>query len=207
MKYFNPQIVFSILLHVFVIALLEVLFYFFYVTKMEEKALTDAVSGMVNNISNQTDLSMINNFLKNNRQMNNGQMNNGQMNNGQMNNGPLDINNNYTVQPSREYFEGDLNKLEKNSQNKKKEREVRQNKLLIRSLMMVGVLLLVTIGVYVLNMKKIKLGYVLKETLGVLVLMGAFEYIFFTNVILKNPTISNSELQKIIIDKQIKKLN
>ena len=193
MNFLSPQIIFSILIHVFVIALLEVLFYFFYVTKMEEKALTDAVSGMVNSVSNQVDLDLIRKLVDN-KNFDNINLNNIKINN-------------YTEKSKIENFQSKLNNIERNSRNKKKSRNERQNNLLKKSLILVGILLLATITVYVLNKKKIKLGYVLKETFGVLVLMGFFEYLFFTKVILKNPTISNSELKKIIIDKEISKMS
>jgi ATP-dependent Zn protease len=178
MIFLSPQIIFSILIHVFVIALLEVLFYFFYVTKMEEKALTDAVSGMVNNVSNQVDLDLIKKLV-NNKNFNDINLNNIKINN-------------YIDQSKIENFQSKLNNIDRNSRNKKKSRNERQNNLLKKSLFLVVLLLIATIAVYVLNKKKIKLGYVLKETLGVLVLMGIFEYLFFTKIILKNPTISNS---------------
>ena len=64
---------------------------------------------------------------------------------------------------------------------------------------MVSIMLFITIIIYIYNAKNINLKDVLTETFGSLILMGLFEYIFFTTIIIKNPTISTSELQLALI--------
>ena len=68
---------------------------------------------------------------------------------------------------------------------------------------MVCVMLLITIIIYFYDSKNINLVHVLTETFDSLNLMGIFEYFFFNTIIIKNPTISTSELQKNVIDSTI----
>jgi|TARA_B110000240_G_C13484987_1_gene447001 uncharacterized membrane protein len=205
----TSQIIFSILLHVSLIALLEVLFYFIYVTKIEDKELKKAVSTMLTTEQKQQLIKrMISYEADNNDKPSADNKYKPSDNNvNPYSDDSVFVNNN--IETFENKNSDNNNKLQykilaSKASNEKKNRNKIKNKLLKKSLIIVGVILLITIIIYIYDAKNINLKDVLTETFGSLILMGIFEYIFFTTIIIKNPTIGTSELQQSLIDSTIK---
>tara|TARA_B110000211_G_C14058587_1_gene544514 strand:+ start:541 stop:1188 length:648 start_codon:yes stop_codon:yes gene_type:complete len=205
----TSQIIFSILLHVSLIALLEVLFYFIYVTKIEDTELKKAVSTMLTTEQKQQLIKrMISYEADNNDKPSADNKYKPSDNNvNPYSDDSVFVNNN--IETFENKNSDNNNKLQykilaSKASNEKKNRNKIKNKLLKKSLIIVGVILLITIIIYIYDAKNINLKDVLTETFGSLILMGIFEYIFFTTIIIKNPTIGTSELQQSLIDSTIK---
>ena len=207
----TSQIIFSILLHVSLIALLEVLFYFIYVTKIEDKELKKAVSTMLTTEQKQQLIKRMISYEADNNDKpsadNNDKPSDNNVNPYSDSDDSVFVNNNIETFENKNSDNNNKSQykiLASKASNEKKNRNKIKNKLLKKSLIIVGVILLITIIIYIYDAKNINLKDVLTETFGSLILMGIFEYIFFTTIIIKNPTIGTSELQQSLIDSTIK---
>ena len=176
----------SITLHIFIMVVFEIYFYFNYVINIEKQAFIDKINAYF------SELSL---FNPNTRTESYPFINNKQIFN-------ILINSNQTKQQ--------LNTLHEEYIESLNEQEQLHNYLLTKSCYMagfIGLLLLIFFlnGIY--NKKVIKWRWILVENILMLLLLGLFEYLFFINIIMNYNPISDAEIKYMMVKGMVNYFN
>lgn len=174
----------SITLHIFIMVVFEIYFYFNYVINIEKQAFTDKINAYF------SELSLFNPNTETNPFINNKQIFN------------ILLNSNQTEQQ--------LNTLHEEYIESLNEQEQLHNYLLTKSCYMagfIGLLLLIFFlnGIY--NKKVIKWRWILVENILMLLLLGLFEYLFFINIIMNYNPISDAEIKYMMVKGMVNYFN
>jgi hypothetical protein len=161
----------SIFLHIFIMVIFEIYFYFNYVVQIERNEFLKKINSYLNAIESNA------NFNKIQKQTIK-----------------------YIIE-SQNYGSSFINYLyEQYIQSLQEQKNILQKLLILASKMAgtIGLILLILFGFGLANRKKIKWNWILFENFFMFILLGIFEYLFFTNIILHYNPITDSEIKYLI---------
>lgn len=169
----------TIFLHIFIMIIFEIYFYFNYVIKIEKESFLDKIDDYVKEIESNSPLTLEQKQII-----------------------KVIFNQNSNNQLLNYLYQQYINSL--NSQKKI------LYHLLIKACEMagaIGLILLVLLFIGLINRKKIKWNWILIENLMMFILLGVFEYVFFTNIIMHYNPITDDEVKYRVISDVYNYLN
>jgi hypothetical protein len=169
----------SITLHVFIMVIFEIYFYFNYVIAMERNVFLSKINNYFTQLMNVKNDDDINNYLLHKI-----------------------INSKQIILLQNQLYEEYINSLHEQEELIKK---LLVNALILCGIIGIIVLIFFINGLY--NYKFIKWKWILIENIFMLLFLGFFEYMFFINIILKYNPITDNEIKYIVINNFINYFN
>jgi hypothetical protein len=158
----------SVFLHIFIMVIFEIYFYFNYVIQIERNEFLKKINSYLNQIESNTNFNQIQKeTIKH-------------------------------IFESQNYGSSFINYLyEQYIQSLQEQKKILKKLLIIACKMggVIGLVLLILFGFGLANRKKIKWNWILFENFLMFVLLGIFEYLFFTNIILHYNPITDAEIK------------